>query len=98
LADAAGFLSPSKSFAANSEDLSVSSTVGLNFGNCWRTFTQIEEECVALCVPVVVCYNLLDLLFGVDSRRGTLIDLLEVLVVDIHLLLDHALESVLQGL
>jgi hypothetical protein len=51
------------------------------------------------CIPVVVCCNLVDLLFCVDARRGTLLDLLVVLlVVDIHLPLDLALKLVLQGL
>jgi hypothetical protein len=53
---------------------------------------------MTLCISVVVCCNLLDLLFGVDSRREALLDLLVVLVVDIHLLLDPALKSVLQQL
>jgi hypothetical protein len=39
-----------------------------------------------------------DLLFRVDSRRGTLINLLVVPVVDIHLSLDLTLKLVLQGL
>jgi hypothetical protein len=53
---------------------------------------------MALSLTVVVCCNLVNLLFHVDSRRGALLDLLVVLVVDIHLLLDLALKSVLQGL
>jgi hypothetical protein len=40
LTHAAGFLSPLISSAANSEDLSVSSTIGLDFGNCSRALTQ----------------------------------------------------------
>jgi hypothetical protein len=57
-----------------------------------------EQKCMALSLTVVVCCNLVNLLFHVDSRRGALLDLLVVLVVDIHLLLDLALKSVLQGL
>jgi hypothetical protein len=53
---------------------------------------------MALYIPVVVCSNLVDLLFCADSRRDALLDLLVVLVVDIHLLLDLVLKLVLQGL
>jgi hypothetical protein len=44
LTDAAGFLSPSESSTANSEDLSASSTIGLYFGNFYRTLTQWENR------------------------------------------------------
>jgi hypothetical protein len=60
--------------------------------------TMGEWECMTICISVVVCCNLLNVLFGVDSGRGALHDLLVLLVVAIHLLLDLALESVLQGL
>jgi hypothetical protein len=59
--------------------------------------TMGEGKSMTLCISVVVCCNLLDLLFCIDSSgRGALLHLLVVPVVDIHLLLlDLALKSVL---
>jgi hypothetical protein len=50
---------------------------------------------MALCIPVVVRCNLVPLLLC-GSGRGALLDLLVVSVLDIHLLLDLVLKSVLQ--
>jgi hypothetical protein len=59
--------------------------------------TMDEDKSMTLCISVVVCCNLVPLLFC-GSGRGALLDLLVVSVVDIHLLLDLGLKSVLQRL
>jgi hypothetical protein len=69
LTDTAGFLSPLKSSTENSEDLSVSSTIGLNFGNCREPGHSGRRGRLALFFPVVVCCNLVEFLLGVHSRR-----------------------------